>query len=205
MLNPTGLMGTANSAHDIGEGLRERRTWLVDALKSFVATYQDAYTSVAAQLLVHLGHISLDVSLSDMHLVAGRSASFDDAQFASENLQQWANSSLASSTMQHVCKLLYLCHSSITAGTAPDASYEIAIGLFTGGMVCWAFAKLRAEGGANGGMVGREREKEIEAYVREVRKASVALRQMGCWRMCSLFGRILEGFEAGKGREGERL
>lgn len=202
MLNPTGLMGTANAAHDIGEGLRERRTWLVDALKAFVSTFQDSHTAIAPQLLVHLGHISLDVSLSDMHLVAGRSPTTHDAQFASENLKQWANSSLASSTMQHVCKLLYLCHTSIAAGTAADASYEIAIGLFTGGMVCWAFAKLRAEDNT---MAAGGSGKEMEAYVGEVKKASIALRQMGCWRMCSLFGRILEGFEGGKGKGRENM
>jgi hypothetical protein len=194
MLNPTGLMGTFgnSAAHDMGEGLRERRRWLVGGLDSFYESYSNLrispHTSVASQLLRHLGYISLDVSLSDMHLVAGRSANSLDSTFASENLKQWANSPLSSSTMQHISSMLALCHSSIESGVAADASYEISIGLFTGGIVCWAFAKLRN---------GVQGTKERDVYVEQVRKASMALREMGCWRMCSMFGRILEAFEAG--------
>lgn len=199
MLNPTGLMGTfGNSAHDMGKGLRERRCWLVDALDSFAECYKDSRTSIATQLLHHLGHVSLDVSLSDMHLVAGRSAAPSDANFAEKNLQQWANSPLSDNTMQHIYSMLSICHSSIEAGLAADASYEISISLFTGGMVCWAFAKLRT---------GVQGTKEKVAYVEQVRKASIALRQMGCWRMCSMYGRILEAFESGqqgKGKEAVR-
>jgi hypothetical protein len=193
MLNPTGLMGTfGNSSHDLGQGLRDRRRWLVSGLDSFAECYKGPNTSIATQLLYHLGYVSLDVSLSDMHLVAGRSADGRDANFAEENLKQWANSTLSDTTMQHIYTMLTICHSSIEAGAAADASYEIAISLFTGGMVCWAFAKLRT---------GVQGTKEREAYVAQVRRASVALRQMGCWRMCSMFGRILEAFEGGKGKE----
>jgi hypothetical protein len=35
-----------------------------------------------ASLLLQLGYIALDVSLSDMHLVAGRSVNKNDASFA---------------------------------------------------------------------------------------------------------------------------
>ncbi|KAE8446235.1 hypothetical protein EG329_012460 [Mollisiaceae sp. DMI_Dod_QoI] len=185
MLNPTGLMGTfGNSAHDMGEGLRERRRWLVDGLDSFDECYTPGM-SVAACLLHHLGYVSLDVSLSDMHLVAGRSVNKNDANFAEQNLKHWANSEISDKTMNHVFQMLGLCHQCIIAGTATDSSYEIAVCLFTGGMVCWAFAKLR-------------RNAPREQYVEQVRKASMALRQMGCWRMCSMFGRILTGFEVPK-------
>ncbi|KAF8849640.1 hypothetical protein BDZ45DRAFT_662909 [Acephala macrosclerotiorum] len=186
MLNPTGLMGTfGNSAHDMGEGLRERRRWLVDGLDSFAECYHTPGTSIATSLLHHLGYISLDVSLSDMHLVAGRSVNKNDASFAEMNLSHWANSEIADNTMMHVLRMLEVCHQCVNAGTAADSSYEIAVCLFTGGMVCWAFAKLR-------------RNARREQYVEQVRKASMALRQMGCWRMCSMFGRILTGFEVPK-------
>lgn len=192
MLNPTGLMGTfGNSAHDLGDGLRDRRKWLVDALDSFAECYtsrESGDTEVATQLLHCLGYISLDVSLSDMHLVAGRSSNVNDSNFAEENLKNWANSPLSEGTMKRINSMLALCHDSINRGTAADASYEIAVALFTGGMVCWAFAKLRK---------GQKKDE----FIAEVRKASIALRKMGCWRMCSMFGRILEGFEGGKGKE----
>ncbi|KAL5313528.1 hypothetical protein ACEPPN_017948 [Leptodophora sp. 'Broadleaf-Isolate-01'] len=187
MLNPTGLMGTfGNSAHDMGQGLRERRKWLVDGLDSFAECYKTPTTSIAAQLLHYLGYVSLDVSLSDMHLVAGRSVNKNDGKFAEENLKYWANSEISDKTMGHVYNMLALCHHCINSGVAADSSYEIAVCLFTGGMVCWAFAKLRGNA-------------LTEQYVDQVRKASLALRQMGCWRMCSMFGRILQGFEAPNG------
>lgn len=186
MLNPTGLMGTfGNSAHDMGKGLRERRKWLVDGLDSFRECYQGPGTSVAASLLHQLGYVSLDVSLSDMHLVAGRSVNKNDANFAEMNLTNWANSEIADNTMNHVFQMLEVCHQCVIDGTASDSSYEIAVCLFTGGMVCWAYAKLR-------------RHAPREQYVEQVRKASLALRQMGSWRMCSMFGRILTGFEVPK-------
>jgi hypothetical protein len=200
MLNPTGLTGTfGNSAHDMGEGLRERRRWLVDGLDSFAECYKDPSTDTATQLLYYLGYVSLDVSLSDMHLIAGRSANSNDSAFAEENLKHWANSSLSDGTMKHIYNMLTICHASIEQGIAADASYEIAVALFTGGMVCWAFAKLRTG-------IKTENSHERSNFVEQVRKASIALRQMGCWRMCSMFGRILEGFEGnanvnGKGKE----
>ncbi|CZT11678.1 uncharacterized protein RCO7_08703 [Rhynchosporium graminicola] len=189
MLNPTGLMGLGNSAHDMGNGLRERRKWLVDGLDSFAECYKAPSTSVAAQLLHHLGYVSLDVNLSDMHLVAGRSANQNDGKFAEENLKFWANSEIGHGTMRHVWNMLALCHHCVESGSAADSSYEIAICLFTGGMVCWAFAKLRGGGRVDG----------MAQHVDQVRKASRALRGMGCWRMCSMFGRILQGFEKESG------
>lgn len=186
MLNPTGLMGSfGSSSHDIGDGLRERRRWLVDGLDSFAECYQTAGTSSATSLILHLSYVALDVSLSDMHLVAGRSTNEHDGNFAEENLRHWANSVLADSTMQHVYSMLDLAHHCLITGLAPDASFEVAICLFTGGMVCWAFAKLRLNA-------------PRENYVEQVRRASQALRQMGCWRMCSMFGKILNNFEVPK-------
>lgn len=184
MLNPTGLMGTfGNSALPIGEGLKERRRWLVDGLDSWAECYQSLGTSVAASLLHRLGYIALDVSLSDMHLVAGRSNNYNDGNFAQENLKHWANSEMANSTMSHVYSMLELCHHSINTGTVADSSYEVAVCLFTGGIVCWAYAKLKSNA-------------PREQYIEQVQKARLALSQMGCWRMSLMFARILNGFEA---------
>ncbi|KAH8656564.1 fungal-specific transcription factor domain-containing protein [Tricladium varicosporioides] len=186
MLNPTGLMGTfGNTALPIGEGLKERRRWLVDGLDSWGECYQSRGTSIAASLLHRLAYIALDVSLSDMHLVAGRSNNMNDGNFAEENLKHWANSEIANSTMSHVYSMLELCHHSINHGVVANSSYEVAVCLFTGGIICWAYAKLK---------VGVNR----EGYREQVHKASVALSTMGCWRMCSMFGRILNSFEVGK-------
>jgi hypothetical protein len=122
-----------------------------------------------------------------MHLVAGRSVNKNDASFAEENLRYWANSEIADSTMGHIYTMLELCHHCINVGIVADSSYEVAVCLFTGGMVCWAFSKLR---------LGLEVAGRKEQYVEQVRKASSALRQMGCWRMCSMFGTILAALEA---------
>jgi hypothetical protein len=122
-----------------------------------------------------------------MHLVAGRSVNKNDASFAEENLKYWANSEIADSTMGHIYTMLELCHHCINVGAVADSSYEVAVCLFTGGMVCWAFSKLR---------LGLDVAGRKEQYVEQVRKASSALRQMGCWRMCSMFGTILAALEA---------
>ena len=181
-------MGTfGNSALPLGEGLKERRRWLVDGLDSWDECYgSDAGTTAAAKLLHRLGYVSLDVSLSDMHLVAGRSTHKNDGNFAEENLQYWANSELADKTMGHVYAMLEICYHCIGTGTVGDSSYEVTVCLFTAGIVCWAYAKLRV--GAEWGKI-----------VAQVRRASVALKGMGCWRMASMFGSILDGFAVGNG------
>ncbi|TVY37842.1 Early growth response protein 1 [Lachnellula occidentalis] len=184
MMNPTGLMGAFGaSALPIGESLRDRRKWLVDGLDSWGDCYLTPETSVSATLLQKLAYISLDVSLSDMHLVAGRSNNTNDGDFAEENLKHWANSEMANTTMAHVYSMLDLCHSCVNSGIVPDSSFEVAICLFTGGIICWAYAKLKTDA-------------PREKYLKHMRNASTALTEMGCWRMCCMFGRILKSFEA---------
>lgn len=185
MLAPTGLMDI-NAIWDLGNPLREKRIWLLDALDSWAECYQDENTSTAARLLHRLGYISIDLNLSDMHLVAGRTANQDDGTFAEHNLKRWANSETASSTMSHIFSMLQICHQQVQNNTAADCSYEICVCLFTGGIVCWAYSRLK-EGGPR------------EDCMEEVLKASNALRHMGaggCWRACALFGRILKSFRS---------
>lgn len=183
MLNPTGLLGTFGTSHlPVGQGLKERRQWLVEALDSWGDCY-GATANVSATLLHKLAYISLDVSLSDMHLVAGRSNNTNDGDFAEENLKHWANSEMANTTMTHVYSMLDICHTSVNSGTVPDSSFEVAVCLFTGGIICWAYAKLKTDA-------------PREKYLLHMRNASAALTEMGCWRMCCMFGRILKSFEA---------
>ncbi|KAG9228146.1 hypothetical protein BJ875DRAFT_390013 [Amylocarpus encephaloides] len=192
MLNPTGLVGAFGPhALPMGEALKTRRQWLVDALDSWGECYGPESPlggGTAATLLQRLGYVALDVSLSDMHLVAGRSQNANDGDFAEENLKHWANSEMATSTMTHVYNMLELCHHLVSSGTAADASYETAVCLFTGGIVCWAFAKLKIKTRQPEGYKERD----------EVRRAAAALRELGCWRMCSMFGRILNKFDVPK-------
>lgn len=183
MLNPTGLMGTFGTSRiPVSEGLKERRKWLQDALDSWGDCY-GATANVSATLLHKLAYISLDVSLSDMHLVAGRSNNTNDGDFAEENLKHWANSAMADSTMNHVYTMLDICHSAVNSGTVPESSFEVAVCLFTGGIICWAYAKLRKDASR-------------DKFLQHMRNASAALTEMGCWRMCCMFGRILKSFEA---------
>jgi hypothetical protein len=84
--------------------------------------------------------------------------------------------------------MLEIAHMSINNGFVVDSSYEVAVCLFTGGIVCWAYAKLN-----------RGEEAAHHRARHEVEKASTALMQMGCWRMCSMFARILRSFEVQQG------
>ncbi|EDN96758.1 predicted protein [Sclerotinia sclerotiorum 1980 UF-70] len=205
MLNPTGLMGTTgNHALDIGAGLLSRRKWLIDALDSWNECYGESSGehSIAGRLLCALGYVSLDVSLSDVHLMAGRSSSRQDCEFAAVNLRYWANSDIVSGTMKHVYGMLNLSYECIrirdgnvvdgvlgTMGlngrTLEEASYEIALCLFTGGLVCWVYKELRT------GLGPQEKEEVMEG----IRRAGRGLRGMRCWRMAEMFGRILATFE----------
>jgi hypothetical protein len=184
MLNPTGPMSTSgnSTAHEQREDLKLQRRRLLDALESWQECYQTPSTSAAALLLWHLGHVSADVSLSDLHLAAGRGGSSHDSSVAERNLTHWANSPLSDGTMGHTFRMLEICHQVVALGRQGDCSYEVAVCLFTGGIVCWAYAKLRTG-------VGRTQ------YTEQVSRASAALSQMGCWRACGLYGRILNGFE----------
>lgn len=184
MLNPTGLRGTSgNSSYDMGHTLRERRLWLDDALDSFVECYQSPSTSPAAVLLYHLGCIYIDVPISDLHLSTGRSIRMLDRQFALESLTRWANSEASDNTMIHVYTMLDICYLSISTGNVSLGSCEIAIALFTGGIICWNIAKLRT--GAN-----------KSQYLEHMLRASAALGKISCWwRMCEILRRILKSLE----------
>ena len=85
--------------------------------------------------------------------------------------------------MHHVFSMLDIAYLSIHNGVVEDSSYEVSVCLFTGGIICWEYAKLN---------------KDVQgAHLRardEVQKASMALTEMGCWRMCSMFSRILRNF-----------
>lgn len=184
MLAPTGLKDI-DASWDMGP-LRQQRIWLLDALDSWDEMYRDNNTDTAALLLHRLGYVALDLNLSDMHLVAGRSNNPDDSNFAEQNLRRWANSPIASSTMIHIFSILQTCYQHVDSGSAAEASYEIALCLFTGGIVCWAYARLKNSDEQTG---------EAERCLKEVVQASATLKVMGCWRMASMFGRILSGFD----------
>jgi len=186
MLAPTGLKDI-NAIWDMGNPLRERRIWLIDALDSWEEMYRNANTDTAALLLHRLGYIAMDLNLSDMHLVAGRSNNPDDSNFAQQNLKRWANSPVAASTMAHIFSMLQLCYQHVESGRAAEASYEITLCLFTGGIVCWAYATLSSSVGGPG---------EMERYLKQVERASAMLKDMNCWRIASMFGRILSGFDS---------
>ena len=183
MLNPNGLGNSYGSfIFAIGDGLRDRRKWLIDSLTNWYECYWTPDIDVGGLLLYHLAFVSLDVSLSDLHLAAGRSGSRGEGEVAERSLALWANSETADETMGHVDKMLELAHAALVAGEAVGSSFEVAMSLFTGGLVCWAYNKHRVH-------AGQHRRGD------QVHKAGRMLREMGCWRMCSLFGVILNGFE----------
>lgn len=183
MLNPTSILAAfGNSAHEIGDGLRQRRKWLLDSLESFSECYWTQDTATAASLLHQLAYVSLNVSLSDLLLAAGRSGNKEDGEVAEDVLRHWANSENVDDTMDHVLVMLEIAHRALESRAAADSSFEVATCLFTGGIVCWAYTKLH----------DNTSDRDFRA---QVGRASNALREMGCWRMCAMFGAILLGFE----------
>jgi hypothetical protein len=182
MLNPIGLMNAhGSSAYDEGEGLRSRRQWLFGSLDAYEECYLTPETHIVAFLLHQLAYISLYISISDLHLAAGRTGNKEDGEIAERCLEKWANSKDGNMTMVHVERLLKLSHHALESGLAASCSFEVAISFFTGGIVSWVFNKL-----------GRNDNNSSQAGV--VQEASKALKRMGCWRMCSIFGAILEEF-----------
>lgn len=118
--------------------------------------------------------------------MAGRSSSPHDQLFSQKNLTQWANSEGANTTMTHVFTMLNICHQCIAAGVEAQNSFEITVGLFTGGLVCWAYGQFCNSA-------------PREEYLNQVDKASQALQDMKSWMMCTNFGKILsEGFKIAK-------
>lgn len=179
MLNPNGFATIfGNSVIEIGDGLMERRAWLLTSLQNWHDCYWAPDISVSAILLYHLGFISIYVSLSDLHFAAGRFGNKLEGEAAEQSLKRWANSEDANLTMSHVEEILKLAHDTLAGDISTDSSFELTMGLFTGGLVSWAYAKLRANG-------------PYSEVMKQVLQASQALSRMGSWGLCTLFSVIL--------------
>ena len=183
MLNPNGFANTYGSfIFDIGVGLEERKQWLVDSLKNWHKCYYSLTLDPSVTLLYHLGFVSLDVSLSDLHLAAGRSGNRVDGEIAERSLRTWANSEGAAVTMWHVYQGFEMTYAALESGAALHSSFEIIMSLFTGGLVSWAYSKFRRGG-------------PQEGCLEHVRRAGATLQELASWRISSLFGVILKDFE----------
>ena len=76
-----------------------------------------------------------------------------------------------------------ISHEAIERGVAAAVNtFEIAIFLLTGRVICRPYSKLSKNG------------PDLK-YREQVKKASRAVCEIGCWRMCSLSEVFLEGFE----------
>jgi hypothetical protein len=91
MLNLNGLTNSYRSfIFQIGDGLRDRRDWLLNSLNNRYECYWTPDIDVASLLLYHLAFISLDFNLSDLHLAAGPSGSRGEGEIAEQSLAFWA-------------------------------------------------------------------------------------------------------------------
>lgn len=109
MLNPNGFAGAfRNFAFEIGYGLQDRQNWLLNSLGNWHDCYWTSDMAIPAVLLYHLAFISVNLSLSDLHVAAGRSGINGEAEIAENSLRRWANSESADVTMSHVEKCLPL-------------------------------------------------------------------------------------------------
>ncbi|CEL07336.1 hypothetical protein ASPCAL10496 [Aspergillus calidoustus] len=163
-----------------GEGLMERQQWLHDGLDAWLTTYHQNGTSAPDEaLLLHfLAQIHLYISVSDLHLFAGRSGLSEDIKLAEDSLRRWCRSPESASTMQNVYKMLDLAFQIIDRGDDHQCGFEISVALFTGGLMCWMYAKL-------GGQV---------PVGFQINLASDALEKLSCWGICSNFAQILKRF-----------
>ncbi|KAL4811966.1 fungal-specific transcription factor domain-containing protein [Aspergillus spinulosporus] len=131
-----------------GEGLMERQLWLRDGLAAWMESYhrdQNSETGPApdAALLLHyLAGIHLDINVSDLHLFAGRSGLSEDINLAEHSLRQWCASPNSARTMNSVYQMMDLAYGIIDAGREHQCGFEIAAAFFTGGLMCWMYAKL---------------------------------------------------------------
>lgn len=204
MCHPTSLIGCFQSSIlDIGDGLRARQDWCLKALDSFEECYGSSNTTSAVALLQQLGYILLDVSLSDLHLVAGRSGNAEDEIMAEQPLRAWANGRTSGKTMGHVVKMLRLANVALDQESVSSNTFEIAgkcdynhlseirksliwnseVCLFTGGIICWAYNNLRVDPVPD----------DFSTHVKEARGA---LAKMQSWRMYTMFSVILKGYES---------
>lgn len=182
MLNPNGSANAYESfSFNIGPGLEERKLWLLANLKNWHTYYYSPSVEPAAAILYHLGFVTLEVSLSDLHLAAGRTGNRSEGAVAERSLRHWANGESAGSTMSHVHEGFDVTHAALQSG-AMHSSFEIIMSLFTGGLVCWAYSKFHRAG-------------PHADCVDHVRKAAKTLRELASWRISSLFGVILNEFE----------
>ncbi|KAK0100404.1 hypothetical protein ONS96_007684 [Cadophora gregata f. sp. sojae] len=183
MLVPNGPANAYGSfSLSIGPGLKERKEWLLANLKNWHTYHYSPSVEPAAAILYHLGFVSLEVSLSDLHLAAGRTGNRSEGAVAEQSLRLWANGESADSTMSHVHQGFEVTLTALQSG-AMHSSFEIIMSLFTGGLVCWAYSKFHRAG-------------PHEECVEHVRKAAKTLRELASWRVSSLFGVILDDFES---------
>ncbi|RDW87087.1 fungal specific transcription factor domain-containing protein [Aspergillus mulundensis] len=169
-----------------GEGLLERQMWLRDALDAWMSSYHtnhniEAQAPDPALLLHFLAHIHLDINVSDLHLFAGRSGLNEDIQLAEDSLRRWCRSADSARTMHYVYEMLGLAHRIIEAENEPQCGFEIAVALFTGGLMCWMYAKLGES-------------ERVGQATSQINVASNALDEISCWGICSNFAQILKRF-----------
>jgi len=207
MLNPTGIGSSPVSfgPQHIGAGLVDRRNWLLSALSNwdqfYGASCKDSVPedeTFSSRLLYHLAHLSLSVSFSDLHLVAGRSGSEEDIHLAEESLSNWMQRERPEKVLDHTIKMLELAHRALSLDAAPSCSFELSVCLFTGGLICWTVCRLQekllAEHDGDLHPQQMEGQVQISGLIEHVRQASQALQKMGCWRLSSTFGYILKKF-----------
>ncbi|KAL3432649.1 hypothetical protein BDV09DRAFT_197520 [Aspergillus tetrazonus] len=131
-----------------GDGLVGRQLWLRDGLAAWLDSYhrdQNSETGPApdAALLLHyLAGIHLDINVSDLHLFAGRSGLSEDINLAEHSLRRWYANPDSARTMHSVYRMLDFTYGIIKVRREHQCGFEIAAVLFTGGLMCWMYAKL---------------------------------------------------------------
>lgn len=154
MINPNGLVRSvlAFAPQDIGPGLMERKTWLSSALENWNRHYGTRNPSLdesssqyqpIAQLLHHLAQLALQMSFSDLHMVTGRSGSEEDIFLAEESLRNWLRLQESESSVFLAMEMLELAHKVVKSEMVGTWSLELAVCLFSGGLICWTWCRLR--------------------------------------------------------------
>lgn len=219
MLNSTGLkdIPVSFAPEHLGEGLLDRQRWLVGALN----TWLEAYGSVDAlnggvtaqdtggRLLYHLGHLALSISFSDLHVMVGRSGLQEDISIAAESLRNRLMADQSCNILSHAFQMLDLAFNMVERGQAQQCSFEVAICLFMGGLICWAVHHMSQAPELTGYLVWLQQHRppgdqdrhsaspnttnnEQSPLMQKVQNTIVALRSLPFIGFASIFASVLE-------------
>ncbi|KAH8645441.1 fungal-specific transcription factor domain-containing protein [Xylariales sp. PMI_506] len=180
------------------------------------------------ELLYYLACLATKISLTDLHLVSGRLGSEAEVSLAEESLRNWLQGRGGSdashrsggdggshesndagdvnSVIELAIRMLELAYRTISEGYDVEAcSMELAVALFTGGLICWACCRLHDKPAETENMNNDENENSHGSpdssrrpsnaeFFQHVQLAAKALGSLWQCRLAAYFRSVLRHF-----------